>query len=56
MYRALLALAKDNWISVNHATNKSKGAGTLSVIIKKLSVVENGRKNRWSLIMNLMTF
>ncbi len=36
MYRALLALAKDNGISVNHATNKSKGAGTLSGIIKKL--------------------
>lgn len=36
MYRSLLALAKDNGISVNHATNKSKGAGTLSGIIKKL--------------------
>ena len=36
MYRALLALAKDNGISVNHATNKSKGAGTLSGIIKQL--------------------
>lgn len=36
MYRSLLALAKDNGISVNHATNKSKGAGTLTGIIKKL--------------------
>jgi len=36
MYRSLLALAKDNGISVNHATNKSKGAGTLSGIIKDL--------------------
>ena len=36
MYRSLLALAKDNGISVNHATNKSKGAGTLSGIIKQL--------------------
>ena len=36
MYRSLLALAKDNGISVNHATNKSKGAGTLSGIIKEL--------------------
>lgn len=36
MYRALLALAKDNGISVNHATNKSKGAGTLSGIMKQL--------------------
>jgi hypothetical protein len=36
MYRALLALAKDNGISVNHANNKSKGAGTLSGIIKQL--------------------
>ena len=36
MYRSLLALAKDNGISVNHATHKSKGAGTLSGIIKDL--------------------
>lgn len=36
MYRAILAMAKDNGISVNHATNKSKGAGTLSGIIKQL--------------------
>ena len=36
IYRAILAMAKDNGISVNHATNKSKGAGTLSGIIKQL--------------------
>ena len=36
MYRAILAMAKDNGISVNHATNKSKGAGTLSGIMKQL--------------------
>ncbi len=36
IYRAVLAMAKDNGISVNHATNKSKGAGTLSGIIKQL--------------------
>lgn len=36
IYRSILAMAKDNGISVNHATNKSKGAGTLSGIIKQL--------------------
>lgn len=36
MLRAMLAVAKDNGISVNHSTNKSKGAGTLSGIIKQL--------------------
>jgi hypothetical protein len=36
MLRAVLALAKDNGISVNHNNNKSKGAGTLSGIIKTL--------------------
>jgi len=36
IYRAILAMAKDNGISVNHANNKSKGAGTLSGIIKQL--------------------
>jgi hypothetical protein len=36
MLRAVLALAKDNGISVNHNNNKSKGAGTLSGIIKAL--------------------
>jgi len=36
MLRAVLALAKDNGISVNHNNNKSKGAGTLSGIIKQL--------------------
>lgn len=35
-YRAILAMAKDNGISVNHSNNKSKGAGTLSGIMKKL--------------------
>jgi hypothetical protein len=36
MMNAILAMAKDNGISVNHSTNKSKGAGTLSGIIKTL--------------------
>jgi hypothetical protein len=36
MLRAVLALAKDNGISVNHNNNKSKGAGTLTGIIKQL--------------------
>lgn len=34
--KSTLALAKDNGISVNHNNNKSKGAGTLSGIIKQL--------------------
>jgi len=36
MTKTLLAMAKDNGISVNHNNNKSKGAGTLSGIIKQL--------------------
>ncbi|WP_440118441.1 hypothetical protein [Paenibacillus sp. QZ-Y1] len=36
LYKSILALAKDNGISVNHNNNKSKGAGTLSAIIKDL--------------------
>ena len=36
MYQSVLALAKDNGISVNHNNNKSKGSGTLSGIIKQL--------------------
>lgn len=36
MYKSVLALAKDNGISVNHSSTKSKGAGTLGGIIKKL--------------------
>lgn len=36
MLRAILAVAKDNGISVNHNNTKSKGAGTLSGIIKQL--------------------
>jgi len=36
MLKTVLALAKDNGISVNHNNNKSKGAGTLSGIIKQL--------------------
>lgn len=36
MLDSVLALAKDNGISVNHNNNKSKGAGTLSGIIKSL--------------------
>lgn len=34
---SLISLAKDNGISVNHNNNKSKGAGTLSGIIKTLT-------------------
>lgn len=36
IYGSLLAMAKDNGISVNHSNNKSKGSGTLSGIIKQL--------------------
>lgn len=36
MLKSVLALAKDNGISVNHNNNKSKGSGTLSGIIKQL--------------------
>lgn len=36
MMRTILSIAKDNGISVNHNNNKSKGAGTLSGIIKTL--------------------
>jgi len=36
MYSSILSMAKDNGISVNHNNSKSKGAGTLSGIIKKL--------------------
>jgi len=34
--KATLSMAKDNGISVNHSNNKSKGAGTLSGILKSL--------------------
>lgn len=37
MINSALALAKDNGISVNHNNNRSKGAGTLSGIIKEMS-------------------
>ena len=37
MISSALNLAKDNGISVNHNNNKSKGAGTLSGIIKEMS-------------------
>lgn len=36
MLKSILDLAKDNGISVNHNNTKSKGAGTLSGIIKNL--------------------
>ena len=39
LYRSVLAMAKDNGISVNHAMNKSQGAGTLSRIVKELEEV-----------------
>lgn len=37
---SILAMAKDNGISVNHSNNKSKGSGTLSGIIKKLNELD----------------
>lgn len=40
MITSALALAKDNGISVNYNNNKSKGAGTLSGIIKELSEMD----------------
>lgn len=40
IYRSILAMAKDNGISVNHSTTKSAGAGTLSGIIKKLQELD----------------
>lgn len=44
---SLISLAKDNGISVNHNNNKSKGAGTLSGIIKTLHEkgIEDGEIN-----------
>lgn len=36
MLKSTLDIAKENGISVKHSTNKSKGAGTLSGILKKL--------------------
>ena len=39
LYRSILAMAKDNGISVNHAMNKSQGAGTLSRIVKELEEI-----------------
>ncbi|WP_256715854.1 hypothetical protein [Paenibacillus odorifer] len=43
MLSSILALAKDNGISVNHNNNKSKGTGTLSGIMKQLN--EKGIKS-----------
>lgn len=47
LLKSMLALAKDNGISVNHNNNKSKGAGTLSGIIKTLQEkgIEEGELN-----------
>ena len=47
LLKSMLALAKDNGISVNHNNNKSKGAGTLSGIIKTLQEkgIEEGDLN-----------
>ena len=39
VYRSILAMAKDNGISVNHNNNKSKGGNTLNGIVKKLNEV-----------------
>ena len=37
LYRSILAMAKDNGISVNYSANKSQGAGTLSGMVKDLN-------------------
>lgn len=37
LYRSILAIAKDNGISVNYSANKSQGAGTLSGMVKELN-------------------
>lgn len=49
--KSMLALAKDNGISVNHNNNKSKGAGTLSGIIKTLQEkgFEEGEVNQFDI-------
>lgn len=39
LYRSILAMAKDNGISLNYAVNKSQGAGTLSAIVKELDEI-----------------
>lgn len=39
LHRSILAMAKDNGISVNHALNKSQGAGTLSRVVKELEEI-----------------
>ena len=39
LYRNILAMAKDNGISIQYATNKSQGAGTLSKIVKELEEI-----------------
>jgi hypothetical protein len=39
IYRSVLAMAKDNGISVNHNNNKSKGGNTLNGIVKKLNEI-----------------
>ena len=39
VYRSILAMAKDNGISVNHNNNKSKGGNTLNGIVKKLNEI-----------------
>jgi hypothetical protein len=39
LYRSILAMAKDNGISVNHSNNKSQGAGTLSGMVKELDEI-----------------
>jgi len=39
MLKSVLALAKDNGISVNHNNNKSKGGNTLNGIVRKLNEI-----------------
>ena len=39
IYRSILAMAKDNGISVNHNNNKSKGGNTLNGMVKELNEI-----------------
>lgn len=39
LYRSILAMAKDNGISIQYAVNKSQGAGTLSKVVKDLEEI-----------------
>ena len=45
LYSSTIALAKDNGISVNNNNDKSRGAGTLSGIIKKMQEMKIAQSN-----------